>query len=129
MGKCETIQISFSQEIHGGVRKSDEFAIAMTSAVSAIKTLSSAKVHPHLLNIIGKTKILSTIDNSKILGVGIVGANAGELISEAILAMEMGATIEDIGLTIHPHPTLSETFANAAEILSKTITDLYINKK
>ena len=80
-------------------------------------------------NIIGKTKILSTIDNSKILGVGIVGANAGELISEAILAMEMGATIEDIGLTIHPHPTLSETFANAAEILSKTITDLYINKK
>ena len=52
--------------------------------------------------------------------------NAGELISEAVLAMEMGANIEDISLTIHPHPTLSETFANASEILNKTITDLYI---
>ena len=77
---------------------------------------------------IGKTKILSSEDNSEILGVGIVGHNAGELISEATLAMEMGANIEDIGLTIHPHPTLSETFANTAEMLSNTITDLYIKK-
>ena len=74
----------------------------------------------------GKTKILSSEDNTKILGVGIVGTNAGELISEAVLAIEMGASIEDISLTIHPHPTLSETVANASEILNKTITDLYI---
>ena len=77
---------------------------------------------------IGKTKILTSEDNSRILGVGISGSNAGELISEAMLAIEMGANIEDISLTIHPHPTLSETFANASEILAKTITDLYIKK-
>jgi dihydrolipoamide dehydrogenase len=76
----------------------------------------------------GKTKILSSKDNSKILGVGIVGVNAGELISEAALAIELNATIDDIANTIHPHPTLSETFANTAEILNKTITDLYIKK-
>ena len=74
----------------------------------------------------GKTKILSSKDNSKILGVGIVGFNAGEIISEATLAMEMGASLEDIALTIHPHPTLSETFSNSAEIILKTITDLYV---
>ena len=76
----------------------------------------------------GKTKILSSKNNSKILGVGIVGKNAGELISEAVLAMEMDATVEDIASTIHPHPTLSETFANASEILTRTITDLYIKR-
>ena len=77
----------------------------------------------------GKTKILSSKDNSKILGIGIVGRNAGELINEATLAMEMGSCIEDISLTIHAHPTLSETISNSAEILNKTITDLYIPKK
>ena len=76
----------------------------------------------------GKTKVLSSKDNSKILGVGIVGHNAGEIISEATLAIEMGASLEDIALTIHPHPTLSETFSNSAEMILKTITDLYINK-
>ena len=55
--------------------------------------------------------------------------NAGELINEAVLAIEMGATPEDLALTIHAHPTLSETFANAAEIINGTITDLYIPKK
>ena len=74
----------------------------------------------------GKTKILSDEFNSKNSGVGIVGANAGELISEAVLAIEMGANIEDLSLTIHPHPTLSETIANSSEILNKTITDLHI---
>ena len=74
----------------------------------------------------GKTKILTSKDNSLILGVGICGTNAGELISEAMLAIEMGANIEDISLTIHPHPTLSETIANASEMITKTITDLYI---
>ena len=60
---------------------------------------------------------------------GIVGHNAGELINETVLAIEMGATPEDLALTIHAHPTLSETFANAAEIINGTITDLYIPKK
>tara|TARA_Y100001970_G_C14154551_1_gene814743 strand:+ start:61 stop:1482 length:1422 start_codon:yes stop_codon:yes gene_type:complete len=76
----------------------------------------------------GLTKILSSPEKDKILGIGIVGENAGELISEAILAIEMNCIPEDIALTIHPHPTLSETLANAAEILNGTITDLYIPK-
>jgi len=57
-----------------------------------------------------------------------VGTNAGDLISEGMLAIEMGANAEDIGLTIHPHPSLSETVANAAEIIEGTITDLYLPK-
>jgi dihydrolipoamide dehydrogenase len=57
-----------------------------------------------------------------------VGPNAGELIGEAVLALEMGADMEDISLTIHPHPTLSETFPLAAEMIEGTITDLYIKK-
>ena len=65
----------------------------------------------------------------KIIGTGIVGTNAGELIAEAVLALEMGADIEDIALTVHPHPTLSETFNFAAEMAEGTITDLYIPKK
>ena len=77
----------------------------------------------------GKTKILSSKDNLKILGIGIVGHNAGELINEASLAIEMGTSIEDLSLTIHAHPTLSETISNTAEILDGTITDLYIPKK
>jgi len=78
---------------------------------------------------IGKTKLLFNPDNGKLLGVGIVGAHAGDIISEGALAIEMGADAEDIGLTIHPHPTLSETFANAAEVFSGTITDLYVPKR
>lgn len=78
---------------------------------------------------IGKTKLLFNPDNGKLLGVSIIGAHAGDLISEGVLAIEMGADAEDISLTIHPHPTLSETFANAAEIFSGTVTDLYIPKK
>ena len=61
------------------------------------------------------------------LGAGIVGINAGELISETTLGIEMGADSEDIGLTIHPHPTLSETILFSAEIAEKSITDLYIS--
>lgn len=77
----------------------------------------------------GITKILCEKDGGRLLGAGIVGPNAGELISEAVLALEMGADAEDIGLSIHPHPTLSETFAFAAEMLNGTITDLYVKKK
>ncbi len=77
----------------------------------------------------GITKVLFDKNTHKILGAGIVGSNAGELIAEAVLALEMGADIEDIALTVHPHPTLSETFNFAAEMAEGTITDLYIPKK
>lgn len=77
----------------------------------------------------GATKILCEKDTGKLLGAGFVGPNAGELIAEAVLALEMGADAEDIGLTIHPHPTLSETFGFAAEMIEGTITDLYVKKK
>ncbi len=77
----------------------------------------------------GMTKLLTEPDTNRILGAGIVGPNAGDLIAEVCLAMEMGADAEDIGLTIHPHPTLSETVAFAAEMAEGTITDLYAPKK
>jgi dihydrolipoamide dehydrogenase len=78
---------------------------------------------------VGKTKLLFNPDSGKLLGVSIIGAHAGDLISEGVLAIEMGANAEDISLTIHPHPTLSETFANAAEVFMETVTDLYIPKR
>ena len=77
----------------------------------------------------GLTKILCDKETGRILGAGMVGPNAGELIAEAVLALEMGADAEDIGLSIHPHPSLSETFGFAAEMITGTITDLYIRKK
>lgn len=77
----------------------------------------------------GKTKILFSPENNKVLGVGIVGTGAGDLISEAVLAIEMGADAEDLSLTVHPHPTLGETVGLASEVFTKTITDLYIPKK
>jgi dihydrolipoamide dehydrogenase len=77
----------------------------------------------------GMTKLLCDPQTRRILGAGIVGVNAGELIAELVLALEMGADVEDIGLTIHPHPTLSETPYFAAEMALGTITDLYIPKK
>lgn len=76
----------------------------------------------------GMTKILSDKETGRILGAGMVGPNAGELISEAVLALEMGADVDDISLTIHPHPMLAETFAFAAEMINGTITDLYVKK-
>ncbi len=77
----------------------------------------------------GMTKILFDKETQRIIGCGIVGTNAGELIAEAVLALEMGADIEDIALTVHPHPTLSETFNFAAEMAEGTITDLYIPQR
>ena len=77
----------------------------------------------------GSTKLLLDPKTRRILGAGIVGTNAGELIAEAVLALEMGADMEDLGLTIHPHPTLSETLGFAAEMAEGTITDLYVPKK
>lgn len=77
----------------------------------------------------GKTKLLFDPETHRVLGGGIVGQHAGDLIAEVALAIEMGSDAEDIGLTIHPHPTLSETVAMAAEVYEGTITDLYIPKK
>ncbi len=76
----------------------------------------------------GLTKILTDKETGRILGAGMVGTNAGELIAETVLALEMGADVEDLSLTIHAHPTLSETVAFAAEMITGTITDLYIKK-
>ena len=77
----------------------------------------------------GKTKILFDSDTQRILGIGIVGPGAGDLIAEGALAIEMGADAEDIGLTVHPHPTMSETIGNASEMVTGTVTDIYLHHK
>ena len=77
----------------------------------------------------GMTKLLFDPATHRIIGGGIVGPNAGDLIAEVALALEMGCNAEDIGKTIHPHPTLSETIGMAAEAFAGTITDLYLPKK
>src|SRR5687768_6706425 len=77
----------------------------------------------------GLTKLLFDKTSRRLLGAAIVGVNAGELIAETVLALEMGADAEDLGLTVHPHPTLSETVFFAAEIAEGSITDLYMPKK
>ena len=74
----------------------------------------------------GMTKLLFNKSTKKIIGGGIVGPNAGDLIAEIALAIEMDCDVSDIALTVHPHPTLSETVAMAAEMFEGTITDLYI---
>ena len=77
----------------------------------------------------GTTKLIFDKDTHRVIGAGIVGTNAGELLAEAVLAIEMGADAHDLGLTIHAHPTLSETVCFAAEMKEGTITDLYIKKR
>jgi dihydrolipoamide dehydrogenase len=77
----------------------------------------------------GFTKLLFDPQTNRIIGAGITAPNAGDLISECVLAIEMGAEAGDIGLTIHPHPTLSESIGMAAEVFEGTVTDLYIPKK
>ena len=77
----------------------------------------------------GLTKVLYDPETKLVLGAGMVGPNAGELIAEAVLALEMGADIEDLALTVHPHPTLSETLNFAAEVAEGTVTDIYIPKR
>ena len=77
----------------------------------------------------GLTKVLFDKASGQLIGSGIVGSNAGELIAEAVLALEMGADAHDIGLTIHPHPTLSETLNFASEVAEGTCTDIYAPKK
>jgi dihydrolipoamide dehydrogenase len=77
---------------------------------------------------LGLTKLICDRKTRRLIGAGIVGPGASELIAETVLALEMGADAEDIALTIHPHPTLSETVAFAAEIIEGSITDLYLGK-
>ncbi len=77
----------------------------------------------------GMTKLLLDPQTERVLGVGIVGAGAGELIAEAVLAIEMGALARDLALTIHPHPTLSETIMEAAEVFFGQATHIYRPKK
>lgn len=77
----------------------------------------------------GATKLIFDKTTHRLIGAGIVGTNAGELLAETVLAIEMGADAEDLGLTIHSHPTLSETIGFAAEMKQGTITDLYIKKR
>ena len=77
----------------------------------------------------GLTKVIVDKATNRIIGAGIVGTNAGDLITEATLAIEMGCDVEDVALTIHPHPTLSETLCQATEIIDGTITDLLVPKK
>ena len=77
----------------------------------------------------GTTKLIFDKETHRLIGAGIAGINAGELIAETVLAIEMGADAHDLGLTIHPHPTLSETVCFTAEVKEGTITDLYIKKR
>jgi dihydrolipoamide dehydrogenase len=77
----------------------------------------------------GLTKLIVEPETEQVLGVGIVGVNAGELIGEGMLAIEMGASARDLSLTMHAHPTLSETILGAAEVLHGTATDLYRPRK
>ncbi len=77
----------------------------------------------------GMTKLLFDKNSRRLLGAAMVGVNAGELVAESVLALEMGADAADIGLTIHPHPTLSETVCFAAEMAEGSITDLYLPRK
>ena len=77
----------------------------------------------------GLTKVLFDEATGRVIGCGITGPNAGDLIAEAVLAIEMGADAADIALSIHPHPTLSETVALAAEAFEGTITDMYLPRR
>lgn len=77
----------------------------------------------------GLTKLIFDRRNDRLIGAGVVGLHAGDLIAELTLAIEMGADVEDIALTIHPHPTLSESVMMASEVYEGTITDLYLPKK
>jgi len=77
----------------------------------------------------GLTKLILDNDTERLLGVGLVGPGAGELIAEGVLAIEMGATATDLKLTIHPHPTLSETLMESAEVFFGQATHVYRPKR
>ena len=107
-----------AREEHG----EDSIAVGVCPWVANGRSLSLGREE-------GFTKLLFDPDTHRVLGGGIVGTNAGELISEVALAVEAGCDAADIGLTIHPHPTLTETVAGAAEAVEGTLTDLYVPRK
>ena len=77
----------------------------------------------------GVTKIITDPKTDRVLGVGLCGPGAGELIAEGVLAVEMGATSKDIALSIHPHPTLTETISEAAETMHDLASHVFVNRK
>jgi dihydrolipoamide dehydrogenase len=89
---------------------------------------ASGRAHQRWAARRGLTKLLFD-EHGRVAGAGIVGPNAGELIAEAVLALEMGADMEDVGLTIHPHPTLSETLCFAAEVAHGSVTDILVPRR
>jgi dihydrolipoamide dehydrogenase len=99
-----------------------EFEIAKFNWAASARALGMARPE-------GLTKLLVDPESRQIIGAGITGVNAGELIAELALAIEMGATATDLGLTVHPHPTLSETVTFAAEVAEGVVTDIYAPKK
>jgi dihydrolipoamide dehydrogenase len=112
--------------------------VGMTETEAGAKGISLGKgVFPWVVNARslalnrddGLTKLLFDKETHRLVGAGIVGPNAGELIAELALAVEMGADAADVGLTIHPHPTLSESVGMAAEAFEGTLTDLYLPKR
>jgi dihydrolipoamide dehydrogenase len=99
-----------------------EFEVAKFNWAASARALGMARPE-------GLTKLLVDPESRQIIGAGITGVNAGELIAELALAIEMGATATDLGLTVHPHPTLSETVTFAAEVAEGVVTDIYAPKK
>jgi dihydrolipoamide dehydrogenase len=99
-----------------------EFEVAKFNWAASARALGMARPE-------GLTKLLVDPESRRIIGAGITGVNAGELIAELALAIEMGATATDLGLTVHPHPTLSETVTFAAEVAEGVVTDIYAPKK
>tara|TARA_B100000073_G_scaffold345755_1_gene355531 strand:- start:1017 stop:1742 length:726 start_codon:yes stop_codon:yes gene_type:complete len=86
----------------------------------------SASGKAMILNAVqGKTKVLFDPENKRVLGGAVVGPSAGDIVSEIVLALEMGSDVEDLALTVHPHPTLGETVGAAAEALEGTMTDIF----
>ena len=77
----------------------------------------------------GVSKIITDPKNDQVLGIGLCGPGAGELIAEGVIAIEMGATSKDIALSIHPHPTLTETISEAAETMHELSSHIYVNRK
>ncbi len=99
-----------------------DFEVAKFSWQASARALGSARPD-------GLTKLLIDPESRRIIGAGITGINAGELIAELVLAIEMGANATDVGLTVHPHPTLSETVTFAAEVAEGVVTDIYAPKR
>jgi dihydrolipoamide dehydrogenase len=111
-----------------GLTESEAKAKGITVQVAKFPWAASGRAlsfdHPE-----GLTKLIIEPDTERILGVGIVGYGAGELIAEGVLAVEMGATAKDLALTVHPHPTLSETLMEAAEVFYGHATHTFAKKK